>query len=278
MPTGSLAASYRAAVIAATVAGIALACYLPTLAPDLTWRAGGADGGDLIAAAAQGGIAHPSGYPTYTLLAALALRLPWGAPAWRVHLLSAGAAAVAAGLVAAAAWHLITRYQGRDKARPGVGIGSALLAGVSLAAAPLLWSQATIAEVYTLLAALTAGLVLLTLLAGARLAAGQDAWGLLLALAFLSGLALTHHLTILLVLPFLWGYVAWKGRVQFWILDFGFWIRSGKGDAPSKIQNSRDGSRGHALMRRCRRISPPPLSARARRAGGHERLGAPGDT
>src|SRR5438046_1698489 len=57
--------------------GGALALYLPTLAPDLTWRAGGADGGDLITAAAQLGIPHPTGYPTYTLLAALFLRLPW---------------------------------------------------------------------------------------------------------------------------------------------------------------------------------------------------------
>jgi hypothetical protein len=213
MLTGALALPHRAGVIAGLVTSMALACYLPTLAPDLTWRGRGADGGDLITAAAQGGIPHPSGYPTYTVLAALFLHLPWGTPAWRVHLLSALAAALAAGLVSATVWHLLARPL--VGAKPGASAtGSALLAGGCLALAPLLWSQATIAEVYTGLAAFTAGLVLLTVRTRARLAAGQDARRLLLALAFLSGLALTHHLTILGVLPFLWGYLAWQAWQQ----------------------------------------------------------------
>ena len=48
-----------------------MAVYLASLAPGLTWANFGADGGDLIAAAATGGVAHPTGYPFYLLLARL---------------------------------------------------------------------------------------------------------------------------------------------------------------------------------------------------------------
>ncbi|MBC8446777.1 MAG: DUF2723 domain-containing protein, partial [Chloroflexi bacterium] len=69
---------------------VAAAVYGCTLARTFTWRHDGADGGDLIAAAATLGVPHPSGYPTYLLLARLFLwALPLGEPAFRVHWLSA---------------------------------------------------------------------------------------------------------------------------------------------------------------------------------------------
>ena len=46
-----------------------LAVYLGTLAPGLTWANFGSDEGDLIAASATGGVAHPTGYPVYLLAA-----------------------------------------------------------------------------------------------------------------------------------------------------------------------------------------------------------------
>ncbi len=45
-----------------------LTVYGMTLAPGLTWANSGADGGDLITAAATGGVPHPTGYPVYLLL------------------------------------------------------------------------------------------------------------------------------------------------------------------------------------------------------------------
>ena len=59
-----------------------LAVYGLTLAPGLTWANSGADGGDLIAAAATGGVPHPTGYPVYLLLAVFQF-LPIGSPATR---------------------------------------------------------------------------------------------------------------------------------------------------------------------------------------------------
>jgi hypothetical protein len=72
-----------------------------------------------------------------------ALPLP-GDVAFRLNLLSAGGAAAAAALSAAAVVVL-----GRRAGLGGAGLSAAaLLAGLALAASPLLWSQATIAEVY----------------------------------------------------------------------------------------------------------------------------------
>lgn len=46
------------------------------------------DDGLFLLAAYFNGVAHPPGYPLYTLLAHLITYLPLGSVAWRVHLLS----------------------------------------------------------------------------------------------------------------------------------------------------------------------------------------------
>ena len=84
--------------LAVGVSIIAFLVYLATLAPGLTNANFGTDGGDLIAAARTLGVPHPSGYPTYTLLAWLFTQLPIGVIAYRVNLLSAVCAYVAIGL------------------------------------------------------------------------------------------------------------------------------------------------------------------------------------
>src|SRR5262245_26488949 len=76
-----------AAIIALVLVTLVLA-YLSTLAPSITWANSGADSGDLVTAAATLGVAHPTGYPTYLLLAHLFQLLPLGDPAFRTNLLS----------------------------------------------------------------------------------------------------------------------------------------------------------------------------------------------
>ena len=73
---------------------LALVLYLLTNSPTVNFT----DSGELITVAWAGGIAHPPGYPLYTLLAALAVRLPFGDPAWRVNLVSVLFAAAAVSL------------------------------------------------------------------------------------------------------------------------------------------------------------------------------------
>ena len=119
--------------------------YLPTVAPSISWQNGGTDSGELAAAVATLGIPHPPGYPTYVLLGWGWSGLPLGGDlAYRLNLLSAMSAAVAAGL---SALTIFLTGQKIVSNQTFVTIG-AILAGLFLALAPLTWSQATITEVY----------------------------------------------------------------------------------------------------------------------------------
>ena len=75
---------------------IPLAAYVRTAARNVTFG----DSGELIAAAWTLGVAHPPGYPLWTLIAKLFAGLPFGTPAFRVALASSVAASGAAFQVA----------------------------------------------------------------------------------------------------------------------------------------------------------------------------------
>ncbi|MEA3409505.1 MAG: DUF2723 domain-containing protein, partial [Candidatus Eisenbacteria bacterium] len=63
-------------VLALTMFGTSFATFAATAARSLCWG----DSAEFVAVAATLGIAHPPGYPLYTLLGALAVRLPFGTP------------------------------------------------------------------------------------------------------------------------------------------------------------------------------------------------------
>lgn len=79
--------------LALVPAGLSLLLYLLTCSPTLN----STDSGELITVAWTRGIAHPSGYPLYTLLGIGAIHLPIGDIAWRLNMLSAIFASVAIG-------------------------------------------------------------------------------------------------------------------------------------------------------------------------------------
>jgi hypothetical protein len=163
-----------------------LIVYGMTLAPGLTWANHGADGGDLIAAAATNGVPHPTGYPVYLLLARLFQLLPVGSLAFRTNLLSALAAALAALI----AYRLVSRSTNN----PLAGLASAYAFGFS----PLLWSQAVITEVYALHAFFVVLILYWSLFPPSSHEKKSD-----LAQGLTFGLALGNHATILLLLPVL---------------------------------------------------------------------------
>jgi len=84
------------------------------------------------------GIEHPPGYPLFTLIGHLFTYLPFGSVAYRVHLASALFGALTGGAAWLCARALIA------------GRLPAYLAAFALGVSPVFWSQAIIAEVYTL--------------------------------------------------------------------------------------------------------------------------------
>lgn len=175
------------------------------------------DSCEFVAVAHTLGIAHPPGYPLYTLLSAIAVRLPVGGPSFRVALLSSAFGAVAVSLVVSLTWRLIGLAARKD-GRPGAPVADAalpravasLVAGAVLALSFTFWRQSTVPEVYTLSAALVLAvlwLVLGRLPAHGRSASapgtrGEAGAGRAVLLAgLLLGLGLAHHLTAALLVP-----------------------------------------------------------------------------
>ena len=120
---------------------ISLVLYLLTLSPGLQ----PADGGEFQLVAARFGVAHPPGYPLYSLLGGTFVRLPLGSnPAWRLGLFSA---------ITAAATLALVSYTARQMT--GSAIAGAV-AALALGSATTFWATATTASIRPLTAFFTA--------------------------------------------------------------------------------------------------------------------------
>ena len=154
------------------IALAAFAAYVWTLAPGIL----PADSGEFQFVSHVLGIAHPPGYPLYTLLGKLATLLPIGSVAWRVNLLSA--------IFAALTLALVSRTVRRMTQSSVAGLAAALaLGGITT-----FWAQATTANIRSLMALFTALVVMLALQYGEQ----PSRRGLIL-LAVAAGLAVGHH-------------------------------------------------------------------------------------
>ena len=181
----------RASAVAVSLAGLGvfvlvMVLYLGTLAPTVLYMKGPRllDAVMLQMQVSVLGITHPTGYPTYLMVTHLFTYLPFGDQAYRVNLASAVYAALAVVAVYAAGLLLSRRVVAAAAGALAFGLGTAL------------WSQAVIAEVYTLNALLVSiTIVALLLWRESR----KDRY--LLLSAFLIGLCLTNHLTSGLLLP-----------------------------------------------------------------------------
>ena len=177
---------------AAGVGLLALALYVRSLLPGVGYSGDTAKWQFL---GAVGGTPHPTGYPLYLALNRAWVNLvPFGSLAWRANLLSAvlGAATVAV-------FVLLLRALG---ARLAVAAATAATLAVSVT----FWSQAVVAEVYTLHLLLLTGL---TLCLARWRAGGDDRW--LRAAAVLLALSFGNHLGTVLALPGI-AWVVWTDR------------------------------------------------------------------
>jgi hypothetical protein len=171
--------------------------YLVFLCPGLHWR----DAGELSAAAHSLGVAHPTGFPAYLLIAKLASLLPVGSVAFRVNLVSAVAAASAVGLC----YRIIVRLADRSDWPERAAAASA---AIVLGSGSTLWLHATTAEVYAIT---LFGVILLLwwLIRGVT----EGSLRHIYAAAVLTGLGLGVHVNFALTAGLCW----------LWVL--GFWVQ-----------------------------------------------------
>ncbi|HEX2729145.1 MAG TPA: DUF2723 domain-containing protein [Rubrobacteraceae bacterium] len=166
------------------------AVYVRTLAPTVLYyeRPILLDSVMLQAQAAVLGITGPTGEPTWVMITHLFTKLPFGDEAYRVNLASAVYAAVTVFLVFVAGYLLSRRVAAAFAAALAFGLGGTY------------WSQAVIAEIYTMNTLLIMLPVITLILWRERRERPRSDRYLLLA-CFLMGFALTNHLTSGLVLP-----------------------------------------------------------------------------
>ncbi len=208
-------------LIGAGIFLLSLALYISTMAPTLTSRNFGADGGDLLAAAYNLGVPHPPGYPSYVLLVKLfSILVPWGDFAFRANLLSAIMGATAVLLLYYTVLLLLRAIAPTE--RRHLPVIAAVISALALAASPLLWSQSTIAEVYSLNAVFASALILLAVRTALPLSTDRsgnpgpsDRPKYLSLFALLLGLGLGNHLTLILL----------AAPLMYWLLTVVGWRR-----------------------------------------------------
>ncbi len=174
--------------------GLAFVSYLRTLDPGIAFG----DWGEMQVVPHVLGIAHPTGYPTYLLVAALAELIPIGSVAFRANLLSAMFVALAVATLTAIAQ------------RVGVRPLAAAAAALAFGAVGTVWAAATVAEVNPL------HLLFIALLLHRALIWQDEERARDLALGgLLLGLSLGNHLLTATLAPFLVLFVLWAGRHAF---------------------------------------------------------------
>ena len=174
--------SYNKSKWSAALLALALPAilYWRTLAPSIVFG----DSAEFQTEAWRLGVTHPTGYPFYLLTGKLFALLTPGEVAFRLNLFSAFATLIA----------LFFLYLLLDQLTQSALFA---VAGVWLiGAGSALWSQAIIAEVYALHAALVSALLYALIRWNEK---GERRWAI--AAALVMGLGLAHHRTIILLTP-----------------------------------------------------------------------------
>lgn len=178
-------------VVGATVTLAVLVLYARTAARDIVLG----DSPELTGAAIALGVAHPPGYPVWTMLGHLFTLMPLGPLPFRVALLSAIAGAACTGVVFAIA------------RRASGSVWAAAASALALALSPSVWTWSIVPEVFAL-NDLLAGLVILFVWCWHE--APERGW-LLAAAALAGGLGMANQQTIVLIAPACL-YLLWRRR------------------------------------------------------------------
>ncbi|MBI5646624.1 MAG: DUF2723 domain-containing protein [Ignavibacteriae bacterium] len=189
--------------------------YLVSLAPSVSFI----DAGELSAVAYTFGVAHPTGYPLFTLIAGLWSHIPAGEVILRLNTLAALLAAIGAGIFVHVIWHLLgaavkrkpaakSTVKGKSAQQSAPLLGDDLRLLLSVFGALIIglsetyWKTALAIEVYSLHLPLLA-LALLTFVTAHfdETLDERSRERRFLAAAFTLGLSFTNHMTTILLLP-----------------------------------------------------------------------------
>jgi hypothetical protein len=174
----------RLPLLVSTVCGVlALVVYLATGAPGLMYT----DAGELAAACSTLGVAHPTGYPLFTLLGFCWLKLPWPSAIIGMNVFAAVCTAASVALCCAIVYRLTKN------------IFLAAACSCAYAVTTYVWPQGTSVEVYSLQALLVAACLYTAMCAGLAPRQQQTRWFLYCAGSV--GLMLCNHLSGLFLLP-----------------------------------------------------------------------------
>jgi hypothetical protein len=229
-PSYTIPSRLHTGLIAGAVSSVALVIYLYALAPGVAFI----DSGELAAVASTLGIAHPTGYPLFTLAGWLFSRLPL-AHEQIVRLNIMAAIFCAAGVfMFVLLTDLVLRYVSRSRAEQSRGNtilqnAAAAGAGLLLAFSETYWSQALAIEVYSLHLLLVTSVLLIFLHAAFGETGGATKERLWILFAFMLGLSFSNHMTTILLGPGLlylyfstqgWSRASWM-RIVRMVIPFG---------------------------------------------------------
>jgi hypothetical protein len=185
----------KAVLGCACLVAINLGTYLSTLGSAVQFI----DSGELAVVCRSLGIAHPTGYPLYTLLGRVFCLLPVGDTIFRVSLMSLVFACVTNATLFFVILTVVQSFSKRKGEDSDLRIWAALIASLIFSFTPTLWSQATSNEVYSLNVLLYALIILLLLIwLNARSRVAERA---LYLLVFVYALSFGNHMSAVLLLP-----------------------------------------------------------------------------
>jgi len=216
--------------VSVLVAFAALAVYLRTLAPSVDFI----DAGELGADAWTLGVAHPTGYPLFTLLGWLCAHFPISAePIVRLNMMAAFFSSLGVLIFFHVVRFVIRRFfKVTTGTFEGLSIAASAGASLLLAFSETYWSQGVAVEVYSLHVLLMSIVLFSFLRANLGRVGGEptredtllrSSTGWWLLFAFSLGLSFTNHMTTILLAPgFLYLYFVQQG----W--NRNSWMRIGR--------------------------------------------------
>jgi hypothetical protein len=169
---------------------ISASIYALTLCPTVEFI----DSGELAMACKYLGIAHPTGYPLYTILGRLAVMISRSRLILGVNIMSLLLTAFSSGVLFLLIWEVNNWFSGKIGWRSSISASAALFVAFS----PVWWAQSTTNEVYSL----NLLLICLSILGFFKyLEKSGKAHGWLIFSAYSLGLSMTNHLSAVYLIP-----------------------------------------------------------------------------